>query len=501
MMVVRLFRALAALAVAAGAAVVARKAMHRPHQGWKRRCALVAVAAAVAVLAAPAAAWAPANQPIGLVNYPRPADFPMYVTPQLTQSCINHGLLPDCGGEPSIGVDRFTKNAMLQMMLTTARVRWDDTHSPPTATWENVSDTEFITTGDPFLWTDPATGRSFELQLRGFGGQVAFTDDDGASWSPIVVVQTPQPDHPTLATGPYHQPAPPGAGTVYPNAVYYCARGGAPVGTLVSYCRRSDDGGVTWGPATLMNPGQADCWFPNAGHVTVGLDGSVYVPHKWCGGQQGVFISRDNGQTWALRKVPGTLSTDRNFSSEPKVAFDGAGRLYFVASSNGKPLVVTSDDGGEHWAPPVEVGKAFGIQATEFPVVVAGDAGRAAFAFLATTTPGQSENEHFEGVWHLYVASTLDGGASWDTVNATPQDPVQRGCISFNLDGFCDKRNLLDFNDMTVDAEGRVLVAYTDGCVSETCVGPNGTPDDSRASQYVIARQWSGRRLFAAFDP
>lgn len=51
--------------------------------------------------------------------------------------------------------------------------------------------------------------------------------------------------------------------------------------------------------------------------------------------------------------------------------------------------------------------------------------------------------------------------------------------------------------DVTVDAQGRVLVGYADGCIGG-CVqsGPN-----SFSSYATIARQLDGPRLFAKFDP
>jgi hypothetical protein len=160
-----------------------------------------------------------------------------------------------------------------------------------------------------------------------------------------------------------------------------------------------------------------------------------------------------------------------------------------------------SDDNGTHWTAPIDVGLSQGITNAEFPSIVAGDSGRAAFAFLGSTTPGYPENTEYVGVWHLYVAVTLDGGKSWQTVDATPDDPVQRGCIGSKFTGSCKRRNLLDFMDMAIDAEGRVLVAYTDGCVSEICVGSAGTPADSNDSSYAVARQTEGPRMFASFDP
>lgn len=86
------------------------------------------------------------------------------------------------------------------------------------------------------------------------------------------------------------------------------------------------------------------------------------------------------------------------------------------------------------------------------------------------------------------------------TVNATQGDPVRRGAIC--LAGIlCSSanRNLLDFNDITVDREGRSLGAYADGCVAPGCNTSNNYT--GRASKAAIVRQSSGRRLFAAFDP
>ena len=93
------------------------------------------------------------------------------------------------------------------------------------------------------------------------------------------------------------------------------------------------------------------------------------------------------------------------------------------------------------------------IKNIQFPEVFAGDDNRAAFAFLGTTTAGDDQDPNFKGAWHLYVSYTYDGGLNWTTVDATPTDPVQRGCIWLQ-GGSSNCRNLLDFNDITIDKEG-----------------------------------------------
>src|SRR5260370_7326999 len=92
---------------------------------------------------------------------------------------------------------------------------------------------------------------------------------------------------------------------------------------------------------------------------------------------------------------------------------------------------------------------------------MAGDDNRAAFAFLGTQTSGDTQSADFLGVWHLYVAFTYDTGRIWTTVDATPSDPVQRGCI-WNGGGSNPCPNLPDFNDITVEKTGPLPLAYAD---------------------------------------
>ena len=138
-----------------------------------------------------------------------------------------------------------------------------------------------------------------------------------------------------------------------------------------------------------------------------------------------------------------------------------------------------------------------GIQNTAFPEVIAGDDNRAAFAFLGSTTGGDYQQATFTGTWDLYVSLTYDGGATWTTVDATPNDPVQRGCIWLQ-GGSSPCRNMLDFNDITVDKAGRVLVAYTKGCTGACVNDPAATNPHSAVP--FIARQSGGAGLFAGLN-
>jgi hypothetical protein len=92
-------------------------------------------------------------------------------------------------------------------------------------------------------------------------------------------------------------------------------------------------------------------------------------------------------------------------------------------------------------------------------------------------------------------------GSPVGTTDATPTAPIQRGNIWTN-GGANIGRNLLDFFDMTIDREGRVLVGYVNGCAGGDCAQSAPTASgNAYTATATIARQSSGRRLLAAFDP
>ena len=411
-------------------------------------------------------------------------------------------------GEPSIGVNWKTGNVMFAGggTLKTFRVNnFNDQVSPPTATWTNVSGNQHIATtpraaADPILFTDPQTGRTFADQLEGLTpfSTLEYTDDDGNLFLPSQGSGLASGiDHQTIGGGPLAPPLTrdPNLPEPYPNGVYYCAQGLGPAN-----CALSLDGGTTFGPAVPM-------WITECGglhgHLKVSkLDGTVYVPNRGCDGQQGLAVSTDNGINWAIRTIPQTAASE----SDPSIGIATDGTVYFgFVNGDGHPEMAVSHDKGVTWdtwnsdrgtATFIDVGLPFGLQNAAFAEVVAGDPDRAAFAFHGSTTAGPFQDASFNGVWDLYVAHTYDGGRTWTTLKVT-SDPTQRGCIWLG-GGSNPCRNLLDFMDATIDAQGRVLVGYADGCTGACATNPANT---TKSVWATIARQSNGLGLFSAFDP
>ena len=104
--------------------------------------------------------------------------------------------------------------------------------------------------------------------------------------------------------------------------------------------------------------------------------------------------------------------------------------------------------------------------------------------------------------YYLYVTyslNALDENPTFHTIRISP-DPVQIGSICLNS-GDCrdiggSNRNLLDFNDLHIDREGRVYIAFADGC-TETCADSiNATPEDSRDRLGSVYYMGSGPSLY-----
>ena len=419
-------------------------------------------------------------------------------------------------GEPTIGLNWKTGNAMFIASLQTLRVSFNDNVSPATSTWVNKSaPNTSITSFDPILFTDSGTNRTFVSQLLPSKvSLMSFTDDDGETWTPSQGSGINSGvDHQTVGGGPYAKNADGSLKggavllTAYPNAVYYASQDIA-----VAEIARSDSGGLTFGVAVPMYD-LTQCGGLH-GQIKVAPDGTVYVPNKSCGGKQGVVVSEDNGLTWSIRTVPGSTSG----RTDPSLGIATDGTIYLgYANGDGTPRIAVSRDRGQTWSDDQNVGHYQGIKNTVFPAVTAGDPDRAAFFFLGSNVGGSQgtgtdqTSPYYNGVWYGYISTTYDGGKTWVTVNATPNDPIQRGVVCTN-GTTCPSgtRNLLDFNDMEVDKQGRVVAAVADGCTSAGCIAGvdknadgqfNTRFDNDGARRALIIRQGTGLGLFKAYDP
>ncbi len=402
------------------------------------------------------------------------------------------------------------------------------------ALWEDKSNPATNTGLDPILFTDsgyfsnaatPAyvqkTGRTFSSNLTaGANALYGYTDNDGELWTPIGAAPPGGADHQTLSSGPLPSmfsilTTPLNQGQY----VLYCSQD-----LVGSLCQRSLDLGSSYTPSVpATGPGASNSQGCGGlhGHARIAPDGTAWLPDNSCSnGVQGGAISIDSSTTpWSefvVKKTigdangPAFAATSQADGADPSVALDANSTAYYCYVNNqaggneghahvavGKRIAGTTNI---QWIRDTDVGLTHGIVNAAQTEAIGGAPGRAACGFLGTNVAGSNyQSGTFPGVWYAFIATTYDEGRTWVTVNATPNDPVQSktGIWQQGGSGENGNRNLLDFNEITVDKEGRVLYGYSDGCVSAGCIA--GTAGNDYVAHMRIARQTGGKNLLG--DP
>src|SRR5438270_693823 len=217
------------------------------------------------------------------------------------------------------------------------------------------------------------------------------------------------------------------------------------------------------------------------GHLHVAPDGTVWLPVNQCGGLQGGSFSTDAGTTWTEFTVPNAASQTQG--ADPSIAIDADSKIYYsyvrnqaggqegharvavgtLGNCTVAPVTGLRSNCSITWGADIDIGTTHGIVNAAEIEAVGGSSGRAAVGFLGTNVPGDYQSLSFAGKWYAFIATTYDSGATWTTVNATPNDPVQSMTGVWQQGGGAQDRNLLDFNEITVDDKGHVLYGYSDG--------------------------------------
>jgi len=387
-------------------------------------------------------------------------------------------------------------------------------------TWEEKQDPIQCapTTSDPYGWVDPITDRIFNVQMMGLETSwICWSDNDGETWigNPHDSGTTPINDHIKLATGPWTTSGYGLVGqlsqAVYDTAVYYCYNKLAGI-----FCYTSFDGGATFETGGLI-VGLATTNGGLHGAITTAPDGTVFVTPRV--ETPTVIISKDNGFSWFERDMGQDVGTPYPRKNS-EVSTDSESNAYHVWTGADEGIYLArSTDSGESWTQEsVRISPAEVIS-TAFPQTDAGDPGRFAVTYLGSENVSllnESDldgnpwngNGHYapNGVhYHLYVTfslNALDEEPIFHTRRLT-SDPVQVGAICLNS-GDCrsdqggSNRNLLDFNDLHIDNQGRVFIAIADGCTGECATMEAPTPADSRDKLGMMFMLDTGPSLYLA---
>ena len=419
----------------------------------------------------------------------------------------------ETGKEPSIGI---TSSGCIFFIAMEKVMRSCDGG----ASWEETQDPVMCspTTSDPYGWVDPITDRVFGVQMIGLETSwICWSDDDGETWlgNPHDSGTTPLNDHIKLASGPWTSS---GYGLVgqitssfYETAVYYCYNKLAGI-----FCFTSYDGGATFETGGQII-GLATTNGGLHGAISTAPDGTVYVTPRVA--TPTVIVSKDNGFSWFERTMGEDVNTP-NPRKNSEVSTDTESNAYHVWTGADEGVYMSrSTDSGETWEQEsIRISPA-GVISSVFPQTDAGDPGRIAITYLGSENEemlNQSDidgnpwdgNAHYapnNATYHLYITyslNALDEEPIFHTYRVT-DDPVQRGSICLNS-GDCrdiggSNRNLLDFNDLHIDREGRVYVAFADGCTGECASNENATAENSRDGRGAVYYLAAGPSLYEEF--
>ena len=421
----------------------------------------------------------------------------------------------ETGKEPSIGI---TSTGCIFFIAMEKVMRSCDYGE----SWEESQDPVMCspTTSDPYGWVDPITDRIFGVQMIGLETSwICWSDDDGETWlgNPHDSGTTPLNDHIKLASGPWTSSGYGALGQVtssfYETAVYYCYNKLAGI-----FCFTSVDGGATFELGGQII-GLATTNGGLHGAISTAPDGTVYVTPRVA--TPTVIVSKDNGFSWFERNMGEDVGTP-NPRKNSEVSTDTASNAYHVWTGTDEGVYMSrSTDSGETWEQEsIRISPA-NVISSVFPQTDAGDPGRIAITYLGsenTELLNESDidgnpwngNAHYapnNATYHLYITyslNALDDEPIFHTYRVT-DDPVQVGSICLNS-GDCrdiggSNRNLLDFNDLHIDREGRVYVAFADGCTGDCATNENATAADSRDGRGSVYYLASGPSLLEEFGP
>ncbi|HEU5033321.1 MAG TPA: sialidase family protein [Mycobacteriales bacterium] len=332
-----------------------------------------------------------------------------------------------------------------------------------------------VVSTDPYLYVDPNVSqrdsRIFDVDLQGVNGaHLAFSDDEGRTWTQTLLTSAGVNDHQTLVSGvepkgvniPLTDPA-------YQKVVYYCVNQVAD-----GSCVRSFDGGRTFlqGNQTgyeAFNPGYLST-FDDAhndgicgslhGHAVTDSAGRLFIPRGYCQIPM-IAISDDAATTFRTVQVS-KVSID---GQQASVAVDRNDNLYYVwqDAKHELPYLSISRDHGAHWSAPLMIAPP-GVHEVDFPTIDVGDPGKIAITFPGTTSSNGVKDK--TRPWNSYVVVSTNALASnplfLSNIANPKNDPVHRG----DCNGRCGR--MYDFLDIVVAPEdqGRVFATAVDTCTT-----------------------------------
>ena len=250
-------------------------------------------------------------------------------------------------------------------------------------------------------------------------------------------------------------------GTYGPNTVYLEYRN---FGAGIVFVQQSIDGGLTYGPATLVGT------MSQTGALDVDqADGTVYISGN--DGQLAVGIPPAPGLpplTYTLYQPIPTTVDPANIFVAMRVANTGTAPnpVYLCYSDGNDIFLISSSDRGATWRAPVKVNNPADLntRVNLMPWIATGPLpGRVGIAWYGTDNQGNNDNAR----WRVYFAQSFNADAPTPTfrIVRASDHSIHAGNISLKglpLIGESPNRNLIDYFQVNFDPQGAAVIGYTD---------------------------------------
>lgn len=245
-----------------------------------------------------------------------------------------------------------------------------------------------------------------------------------------------------------------------------------PVGNLGHYLYRSTDGGKTFTAGRSVPGGLGDLRVDKR-------NGTLYEANY--DGQAGVLginafrKARSGDLTPTLHQIADGVAMRSHW---PTIDLDKDGNVYIVWDESGEGdraagvWYAYSKDAGRTWSAPVRVDR--GPQTDIWPWLAVGDPGRVAIAWFEAdvSLPGGDAETPGSHGWNIVAAQTISGLGCAGTAGLAPfsiskvsTEPIHTGTVCMGgtvCQAQLIDRRLGDYFAIEIDAEGMLVLAYSD---------------------------------------
>jgi hypothetical protein len=249
-----------------------------------------------------------------------------------------------------------------------------------------------------------------------------------------------------------------------PNTVYLEYRN---FGAGIVFVQQSIDGGLTYGPATLVGT------MSQTGALDVDqFDGTVYISGN--DGQLAVGTPPAPGLPPAIytlsQPIPTTVDPANIFvamrvaNDHPKG--DAPNTVYLCYSDGNNVYVINSSDKGATWTNPVQVNNPAdpATKVNLMPWIATGSLpGSIGVAWYATDNQGNNDDAR----WRVYFAQSLNANATNPTFRIVQASDHSIHASNISIKGLSilgesPNRNLIDYFQVNFDPQGAAVIGYTD---------------------------------------